>query len=1143
MAADGDVKIGAGRRYKDVPTRIQDALLRQRQRFEGQVDGNRAYREYVKKCLKALEFYRGNQYSWWDHTSNSYRTTTSSGGGQLANGTQAGSQALYPMNFTQGFILAIVALLTGNKMTTRFFPEDPSKNEDVIAAEKATLVMKIFQKTEGAFEQLRREAFALCTGGTYTSYVRTVTDGERWGYLDEPETMVKSVQLIGPRWKCSVCGDDLNEAPGVCGQCFAPLPPDPTPPVMADLPMPTGTMLEVPRSRTIRDIVDGLEMKLPIEASCQADFNMVVRAREVDKSVPRATWPEIADKIGMATGGSTDMGASSDYERRIRSQANTGTTTENRSILSDDKERITLINAWIRPRNFYTEDDPSIRAELLAMFKKGIKVTWADDVFCEVVEEPMDDHIRVCHALPGRSQVRESIIAAILPIQEMANDILNICRDIIEYTLPATFISTRLLDVRKWARSQVMAGATYNVTDIGKPISEGFHQTAPGQLPEWATQLLTSLRTDIPQFLTGAFPAAYGAGSAGNNALDVETPIPTPNGFVRNGDLQDGDDVFGEDGKVYKVTKTHEIHVDEVYRVVFDDGSSVLADPGHRWLTFSASEREAIANDKRPGTRGKVKKPRIHSRSGSIKTTSQLAETLFDKRGRSNHAIPIAKPFEAAVAELPIDPYVLGVWLGDGTAADGGIACSDEDGPEMAQQFAVAGYPLKKLKTPYVWYSAGLRTKLRMAGLLKNKHVPHAYLWACTEQRLALLQGLMDTDGCATTDGKQFFTNTNKTLIDGVFHLAASLGAKPRILASETASITDRKTGKVYPGGTPIWSVRWTSPLAAFRMIRKAARIKATTANKRNFRYVTDCYPAGTATVRCITVSNPTSLYQFGNNFGICANTAQGIEIERQSALGRVNLFLQALQTHYAEIAPLVVQDFINNAIEPITLVEENFGAETILSSVSPGDFKMGRYRAEAEVVSEYPTTWAQRQALLLQMFQMPEFQGWAALLKNNQMVKRTLGVELTAPKEDAYKLEFRIISKLMREAPQPGPPQPVMDLMTGMPVMDLTGQPMMQPGPPVSSVPVYPLDDNATMLEACADFYMSTDGQRAMAPGPDGQPSPGWQNFTIHVQERQTAMAPPPLQPGQMAPPDGAQAPPPSTTSAGSAEAPGPPN
>lgn len=766
-AADGDSKPGMGLRKDQVPKVIQDALLNLRQKFEGQVDGSRARREYQKKCLKLFEFYRGNQWSWWDYSSNTFRAQSSSTGGQLANTPAGNGQSLYVMNFLQGYLLAIVALLTGNKMAVRAFPEDPSKAEDVVAAERATMVMKIFQRSEMAFDQLRREIFSLCTCGTYGSYIRTVTDGERWGYLEKPLTQLQTVQLGPPRYACSVCGDDLNELPGTCAQCFAPLPPTPNvPPPMAPVPQIVGYQ-DVPRGRTVRDIVDGLELKLQLDAPDQAAFNIIVRAREMDKAVPRATWPESSSESGSTGSLEGSVGSNNEYDRRLRTQANLGTTVDNRSIVTDNRDRITLTEAWYRPRAFYGEDDQGVREALRQMFPKGVKVSWSDDVFCEAREEEMDKAWRICHALPGRSQVREPILASIVPIQEIANDILNICRDVIEYTLPATFISSRLLDVKKWARSQTMAGGSYNVTDLGRPISDGFFQTRAGQLPEYATVLLDKLRTEIPQFLTGAFPAAYGAGSPGNS-------------------------------------------------------------------------------------------------------------------------------------------------------------------------------------------------------------------------------------------------------------------------------------------------------------------------------------------------------------------TAMGQELQKQSALGRINLFLQAVQEHYRAIAPLVVEDFVNNAIEPISFVEENTGGDAVLTTIHPEDFRTGRFRTEFEVVSEYPTTWAQNQALMLQMFQMPNFQGWAALLKNNQQVKRLLGIQIEAPKEGAYKRQFQIISELLRGAPQQGPPVPAPpDPITGQPAIGLDGQPAMVPGPMVSSTPVFALDDNATMLEACTDFYYSSDGVKAQK-----RADPGWQNFTLHVQERQTALNPPPP-PGMPLGPPGAAAPP----------------
>jgi hypothetical protein len=785
MIADGGKTYGDGMRK--LPDRIKDALLSLRWLFEAQADSNRSRREYMKKCLKLHEFMRGNQWGWWDYTTGSWRSTTSTTGGQLVSTQQGQTQALYVMNFMQPFMLSLTALLTSNRMTPRFPPDDPSKPEDIVAAQKANIVLKNHEANESMNAQAKKEVYALCTCGTFASYIRTVADGERYGWLEEPATQWQEGPAPPPGRTCPICGDNLNPPEATnCEACGAPLPQatgaqSPAGPGQIQVIDPaTGQpkVNRIPRAKTVRTIVDGLELKLPADAAEQADFPYLLRSREIDKSIPRATYPEIADHI-TGSSWSSDRGTSSEFERRIRRQASHGTTVENRPVIVDDRDRVTFTECWYRPRAFYHIDDTKVRQQLLALFPDGAYVAFANEVFCEARPEKMDDHWRVCHALPGRGQIREPIMGSLVPMQEMANDIMNIIRDVIEYTLPTTFVSTRLLDVKKWARSQVAAGATYNVMDSGRPVQEGFFQTMPGQLPQFATTFLQQLRTEIAQFLTGAFPAAYGGGTPGNS-------------------------------------------------------------------------------------------------------------------------------------------------------------------------------------------------------------------------------------------------------------------------------------------------------------------------------------------------------------------TAQGIEIERQSALGRINLFLQALREHHAEIAPLIVEDFRQNAIEPITYVDEVEGGEAQLFTVDAADFDVGKFRQTAEVVDEYPTTWAQRQALLLQMFQMPQiFGGWITMLKNINKVKDTLGSELEAPGEMAYKDQFQIIQQLLQAQPQPGPSQPVMDPNTGQPAVDpMTGQPAMQPGPPQPSVQAYPWEDNHSAFQACMDFYYSDRG-RKVRENPD---DPGFQNFLLHLEQLAQFLMPPPQPPP--GPPGGG----PATPRAGMEAAPPPP-
>jgi hypothetical protein len=1127
---------------KELPEKLRWALLKIIADFMSQTQISR--REYVKKCIRNHELFRGNAWGWYDYATGSYRRDfTSVAAGR--NGSEQAQlvQSLYQLNVFQPFALSVIALLSSNKMTVKHWPENSHKPEDIEAARKHDLVYRAFQRSERHHAQLVKAIYHLWCDGTFGSYIRTVFDGDRFGYKDEPIVEHRPREIGPPSWKCVICGAPAEE-PGFCvnPECGAPLPEGPNVPApIAELPVVVGSE-QIPRGRTVRDIVGGLELLLPPTCEELWEFPYLIRRRIVPKSTVRAAYPEMWRDIGSRGDGADDSVTIS-LERRAQLQATLGTSVDNRALPAQMMDHVFYAETWLRRTAFYQEEDEEIRDQLLDMFPDGLCVVTADDLFLEARAERMDDHWRICHALPGKGQIREPIGGSLVQIQEIINDLVNIIRDTIEFTLPMTFVDQGVFDIRKLGRSANAAGMMYNATKQGgRPIGEGFFQTQPGQVSQYAVQFLNDLRTTWAQFASGAFPAAYGGGTPGNSALDVDTPIPTPSGFVRNGDLAAGDKVFGEDGRIYDVVKAHPIYYGECYRVTFDDGSSVVADGKHRWFTASAKERERLCNHsekKREQVRGGPKRSNTGPKptdvaSGSIKTTAEIAGSLLDRRGRANHAIPVAKPFDAEPANLPIDPYVLGVWLGDGMSAHGGIAASDDDGPHMAEQFAAAGYELRKLKTRHVWYAQRLRKDLRKANLLNNKHIPTEYLWASREQRLALLQGLMDTDGCATTEGKQFFCNRNKNLVDGVYHLAASLGAKPRIVEMTTGPVVDRKTGRVYEGGRPIWNVRWSAPLRAFRMRRKAERVRENgAAGRYRYRYIISAEPVESRPVRCITVSNPTELYQFGRNFGVTANTAAGIEVERNSALGRISLYLRCLTEHWAQCAPLVIKDYRENGTEPLTVVDKAPSGDYKTDSVTPEDIEIGSAKTMPELDEEYPVTWPQRQAALLQMFANPMYQGMLALISNAGEIKRTLGHDLKVPGEDAYEFQHKLIKRLLEEAPLPGPPQPVMmpqdpnalvpDPATGQMVpappqqaVDEFGQPMMQPGPPVPSIQPQQIEDHLSMLQACIDFYYSEEGQ-ARGKNPD---DPGWQNFMLHAAQRQAAaleqvQTMPPMQPG----------------------------
>jgi hypothetical protein len=284
--------------------------------------------------------------------------------------------------------------------------------------------------------------------------------------------------------------------------------------------------------------------------------------------------------------------------------------------------------------------------------------------------------------------------------------------------------------------------------------------------------------------ITGGSPRSH---LFGGKPLDPDTLIPTRDGWRKLDDIKPGDTVFDETGKVRYVTARADWFDRPCYRVVFSDGSELIADANHEWPVNWA---------KRPNAKAQ------------LLTTKKLAESrLVTGQGGALFSIDWAKPLDYSTQDFLIDPYVLGVWLGDGSATHADIACHEDDRQEIADAFAVAGYQgeMRKLKdancyrfTPSGtgrWARDGLRSRLHALGLLGNKHIPNGYLRGSIAQRMALLQGLMDSDGHVSTMGQCTFCNTNASLAFGVVELVRSLGIGTKINSNEALPQTDELYG------------------------------------------------------------------------------------------------------------------------------------------------------------------------------------------------------------------------------------------------------------------------------------------------------------------------------------------------------------
>jgi deoxycytidine triphosphate deaminase len=358
-------------------------------------------------------------------------------------------------------------------------------------------------------------------------------------------------------------------------------------------------------------------------------------------------------------------------------------------------------------------------------------------------------------------------------------------------------------------------------------------------------------------------------------ALALDTPVPTPQGWRTMGELEPGDLVFDETGAPTAVIDATAPMLDRPCReVIFSDGQRIVADASHQWLTLDKSSRDH------------------HRSSARIRTTDEIAQRLR-VHGEMNHQVPLAGPVQYATRlDLPIEPYTLGAWLGDGTTTAANITAWDA---EVLEQISGDGYAVRRLAYgPNLFRIGGtgqtrdvlsgryvrngsLSSRLRDLGMRDGKYVPRAYLEAGVGQRMALLQGLMDTDGFVDdVAGRCEFTSTNRNLADGVVELAASLGFRP-ILSEGRAMLNGIDHG-------PKYRVKFTPDRPVFRLSRKLARQKPADARFHRFRAIDVVRDIASVPVRCIQVAASSGMFLVSRSFIPTHN----------SSLGRLGLLIHS---------------------------------------------------------------------------------------------------------------------------------------------------------------------------------------------------------------------------------------------------------
>jgi len=324
-------------------------------------------------------------------------------------------------------------------------------------------------------------------------------------------------------------------------------------------------------------------------------------------------------------------------------------------------------------------------------------------------------------------------------------------------------------------------------------------------------------------------------------ALSIETKVLTIHGWKDHGNLQPGDQIFGSQGQmVTVVANTGPMYGADCKKITFDD-CEIIASSEHEWPMLRKIRRRI------PGT-----EQRDNEYIQEIVRTDELPKTSDGNWKYKLPGTPIIN-FPYNLHGLPLDPYLLGVWLGDGETKGGRITTADS---EIIDSFVAAGFDVHKGSDEYGYGIYDLRVILRNVGVLDNKYIPYKYLEASPVDRLALLQGLMDTDGTCNEKGTADFTNTNYSLAFGVYYLAASLGMKPHINMPLSQNTGEFKP--VYRVGFQAYN-----NLSPFRLKRKLAHCKDGTVHN-NGRYIRSIEQVESVPVNCIQVDAVDGIYLAG---------------------------------------------------------------------------------------------------------------------------------------------------------------------------------------------------------------------------------------------------------------------------------------
>lgn len=448
-------------------------------------------------------------------------------------------------------------------------------------------------------------------------------------------------------------------------------------------------------------------------------------------------------------------------------------------------------------------------------------------------------------------------------------------------------------------------------------------------------------------------------------ALKVDTPLPTPTGWTTMGDVAVGDWLIGDDGEPTQVVAATEVMVGRpCYEVEFSDGTVIVADAEHQWLTETRASRKS-AQAAAVGY-NRYKNQRTFA---EVRTTREIADTLrcHTADRRLNHSVVNAAPLQAPERDLLVPPYTLGAWLGDGTSAAAQITAADPDVILRIEAEGIVAHPSATAKYRYqlrlpdpppvserecsvcgklsVPQASQVRTCGRSCGgrarfvsepvaspSCSHCGGPSCGLRLCQGCRntVGTLQGRLRTIGVLgqkhiPTEYLRASEQQRRALLAGLLDTDGTVTAGGAVqfsvtnerLASDVAELvvslgyrcqvaTKRVKGR-HPESSVAYTLNFSTDEEVFGLHRKALlhkeRRAITNTARSGSRFIVDVRPVASVPVRCVQVDNANHMYLASRAMVPTHNSTLGLDFLRSCSIkNRMTSVIFSLEMSKSEI-------------------------------------------------------------------------------------------------------------------------------------------------------------------------------------------------------------------------------------------------